>query len=100
MYLKYPQKIQAKNILHPILKYDSETKQYQGKCKLVEDVLILNGKCFTVDAIGQLPEKVAAIKSTQRTNGTTLAYLEGSALSSISSPANLNIRSDLQSSEQ
>ena len=38
------------------------------------DVLILNRKCYTVDTIGQVPENVVAIKSTQTSNGTTLAY--------------------------
>ena len=75
MDLEYPQEMQAKRtILCPILKYASETKKYQGKCKLVKDRLVLNGKCYTVGTMGQLPEKVSAIKSTQRTNGTTLAY--------------------------
>ena len=75
MDLEYPQEIQAKRtILHPVLKYASKTKEYLGKCKLVENILMLNRKCYTVGTIGQLPEKVAAIKSTQRTNGTTLAY--------------------------
>ena len=73
--LQNPQEIQAKRtILHPILKYASEAKEYQRKCKLVEYVLIFNGKLYTVDTIGQLPEKVSTIKSTQKTNGTMLAY--------------------------
>ena len=77
MDLEYPQETHAKRtILCPILKFTSETEEYQGKCKLVEDVLIFSGKCYTVDTIEQLPEKVAAIKSTQRIIGTTLAYFE------------------------
>ena len=46
--------------LRPILHLAKNSSSYKDKCRLENDVLILNGNRYTIDDIANLPEEIAA----------------------------------------
>ena len=49
-------------------------KDFQGKCKMERDTLVLRGKCYTVNTIDQLPNSLSTINVTSKSNETTFGY--------------------------
>ena len=60
--------------LRPILRLAKNYQTYKDKCRLENDVLILNGGRYTLDDIAKLPEEVAAYKSAQKVDDNRLAF--------------------------
>ena len=60
--------------LRPILRLAKNSSSYKDKCRLENDVLILNGNRYTIDDIANLPEEIAAYKSAQRVDDSSLAF--------------------------
>ena len=62
--------------LRPILCLAKNSQSYKEKCRLENDVLILNGNRYMIDDIANLPEEVPAYKSAQKVddNKTRLSW--------------------------
>ena len=48
--------------------------EYQGKCKLDRDVLVLKGRCYTIDNIHLLPEALNPRNASEKSDDTGLAF--------------------------
>ena len=48
---------QKRKLLRPILKVARQHKDFQGRCKMERDTLVLRGKRYTVNTIYQLPQQ-------------------------------------------
>ena len=62
------------DILRPILKLAKSLPEYQDKCKLNQDKLIVNGITYTVHDLHCLPPELAPYKASQKTNATTIGF--------------------------
>ena len=58
----------------PILKLAKSLPEYQDKCKINQDRLIVNGITYTVHDLHQLPPELAPYKASQKTNETTIGF--------------------------
>ena len=61
-------------LLRPILKAARQHKDFQGRCKMDWDTLVLRGKCYTVNPIDQLPNSLSTVHVTSKLNETTFGY--------------------------
>ena len=60
--------------LCPILHFARSHPSYKDKCKLEGDSLVIDGRRYTVNEIGNLPSKLAAFQSVQKTDDQYLAF--------------------------
>ena len=60
--------------LCPILKAARQHKDYQGRCKMERDTLVLRGKWYTVNTIDQLPNSLSTVNVTNKSNESTFGY--------------------------
>ena len=63
-----------RKLLRPILKAARQHKDFQGRCKMDRDTLLLRGKCYTVNTIDQLPNSLSTVNVTSKSNETTFSY--------------------------
>ena len=47
---------------------------YREKCKMENDILVINGIRYSINDVGQLPEELAAYKAAQKTNDHVIAF--------------------------
>ena len=72
---EYNQETERKRkLLRPILKVARQHKDFQGRCKMDRDTLVLRGKCYTVNTIDQLPNSLSTVSVTSKSNETTFGY--------------------------
>ena len=72
---EYNQETERKQkLLRPILKAARKHKDFQGRCKMEQDTLVLRGKCYTVNTIDQLPNSLSTVNVTSKSNETTFGY--------------------------
>ena len=72
---EYNQETERKlKLLQPILKAAKQHKDFQGRCKMDRDTLVLRGKCYTVNTIDQLPNSLSTVNVTSKSNETTFGY--------------------------
>ena len=72
---EYNQETERKRkLLRPILKAAKQHKDFQGRCKMDRDTLVLRGKCYTVNTIDQLPNSLSTVNVTSKSNETTFGY--------------------------
>ena len=72
---EYNQETERKRkLLQPILKAARQHKDFQGRCKMDQDTLVLRGKCYTVNTIDQLPNSLSTVNVTSKSNETTFGY--------------------------
>ena len=72
---EYPPYIKRnRDRLRPILHLAKNSQKYKDKCRLENDILVLNGNRYTIDDIATLPEEVAAYKSAQKVDDNRLAF--------------------------
>ena len=72
---EYPPYIKRnRDRLRPILRLAKNSQKYKNKCRLENDILVLDGNRYTIDDIATLPEEVAAYKSAQKVNDSRLAF--------------------------
>ena len=62
------------NRLHPILCLARSHPSYKDKCKLEGDSLVIDGRRYTVNEIGNLPSKLTAFQSAQKTDDQYVAF--------------------------
>ena len=60
--------------LRPILCLAKNSQKYKDKCRLENDILVLDGNRYTIDDIATLPKEVAAYKSAQKVDDNSLAF--------------------------
>ena len=60
--------------LQPILRLAKNSQKYKDKCRLENDILVLDGNRYTIDDIATLPEEVTAYKSAQKVDDSRLAF--------------------------
>ena len=58
----------------PILKAARQHKDYQGRCKMERDTLVLRGKRYTINMIDQLPNSLSTVNVTSKSNESTFGY--------------------------
>ena len=63
-----------RKLLWPILKVARQHKDFQGRCKMDRDTLVLRGKRYTVNTIDQLPNSLSTVNVTSKSNETTFGY--------------------------
>ena len=63
-----------RSILRPILKLALKHDDYKGKCKLVQDQLILHGTKYNIKTLDKLPEILAPYKAAQHTTTECLVF--------------------------
>ena len=72
---EYPPHIKkARDKLRPILKLAKSKPHYRDKSKLVDDRLVIDGTCYTIDDLGKLPPDLAAYQAAQRSNENTIIF--------------------------
>ena len=72
---EYNQETERKRkLLQPILKVARQHKDFQGRCKMNRDTLVLRGKRYTVNTIDQLPNSLSTVNVTSKSNETTFGY--------------------------
>ena len=72
---EYNQETERKRkLLRPILKAARQHKDFQGRCKMDRDTLVLRGKRYTVNTIDQLPNSLSTVNVTSKSNETTFGY--------------------------
>ena len=72
---EYNQETERKRkLLQPILKAARQHKDFQGRCKMEQDSLVLRGKHYTVNTIDQLPNSLSTVNVTSKSNETTFGY--------------------------
>ena len=72
---EYPPYIKRnRDRLRPILRLAKNSQKYKDKCRLENDILILDGNRYTINDIATLPEEVAAYKSAQKVDDNSLAF--------------------------
>ena len=72
---EYPPYIKRnRDRLRPILRLAKNSQKYKDKCRLENDILVLDGNRYTIDDIATLPEEVAAYKSAQKVDDNSLAF--------------------------
>ena len=60
--------------LCPILKLAKSIPQYREKSRLEEDQLVINGICYGVDDISNLPNNLAAYHAAEKSNDTHIVF--------------------------
>ena len=65
---------QKHKLLRPILKAARQHKDYQGRCKMEWDTLVIRGKRFTLNTIDQLPSNLSTLSVTSKSDETTFGY--------------------------
>ena len=60
--------------LRLILYLAKSSSTFKDKCKLENDILVLNGVQYTIDNISKLPEEFAVYKAAQKVDDNTLAF--------------------------
>ena len=65
---------QARDKLHPVLKYLKTNAKYKDKCRIQGDKLIVDGMKYTMDNIGELPTEIAASKAAEMTSDMHLIF--------------------------
>ena len=63
-----------RSVLRPILKLALKHEDYKGKCKLVQDQLILRGTKYNIDTLHTLPETLSPYKAAQHTTTECLIF--------------------------
>ena len=72
---EYPPYIKCnRDRLRPILCLAKHSQKYKDKCRLENDILVLDGNRYTIDDIATLPEEVATYKSAQKVDDNRLAF--------------------------
>ena len=72
---EYPPHIKRnQDHLRLILWLAKNSSSYRDKCRLENDVLILNGNRYMIDDIANLLEEIAAYKSAQKVDDSRLAF--------------------------
>ena len=72
---KYPLHIKKNHDhLRPVLHLAKSSSTFKDKCRLENDVLVLNGVQYTTDDIFKLPNEIVAYKSAQKVDDSTLAF--------------------------
>ena len=64
----------ARKILKPILKLAASKPHYKGKCKIDEDVLIIQGKRYTVSNLHTLPEDISTFEATTKSTKDAIGF--------------------------
>ena len=64
----------ARKILKPILKLATSKPHYKGKCKLDEDVLIIQGKRYTTGNLHTLPEDISTFEATSKSAKDVIGF--------------------------
>ena len=63
-----------RRILKPILKAANNTKEFKRKCRLEGDHLVVNGKHYNRDNLGDLPAEISGSKVTSKENSDTIGF--------------------------
>ena len=72
---EYPNEIEDnRRLLKPILHLVRSKPEYQGKCKLVEDVLIIKGTRYTVNTLNSLPDDLSGFEASSKSSQTTIGF--------------------------
>ena len=64
----------ARKILKPILKLATSKPHYKGKCKIDEDVLIIQGKRYTTGNLHTLPEDISTFEATSKSAKDVIGF--------------------------
>ena len=65
---------QTRRLLRPILKLARSIDHYKGKCKMVDDYLVILGKKYTRENLNQLPDDLSEFLATSNTNPSTFCF--------------------------
>ena len=60
--------------LRPIFRMVKSKDRYKDKCKLQGDKLIIYGKRYTMENIGELPMEIVAYQAAEKQNDTTIVF--------------------------
>ena len=72
---EYPLHIkQNQDRLRPIFKMVKSHQDYHEKCKMDNDILVINGICYSINDVGQLPKELTAYKAAKKTNNDVIAF--------------------------
>ena len=63
-----------RKLLRPILQAARCHKDFQGRCKMESDTLILRGRRYTVNNIHQLPDSLSTVNVTSKSDETSFGY--------------------------
>ena len=63
-----------RRLLKPILRLVRSIPNYQGKCKLVEDTLIIQGIWYNVNTLHLLPPELSGFKASNRSSPNILEF--------------------------
>lgn len=77
-----------RNKLYPIYQAAKRMPQYERKVSMVEDVLVVDSKRYTIDTISKLPDELHPKKFTSKTNEESTVYVFGGTLSEYNSFSN------------
>ena len=64
----------ARKILKPILKLAASKPHYKGKCKIDEDILIIQGKRYTTSNLHTLPEDISMFEATSKSTKNAIGF--------------------------
>ena len=71
----YTAEVEARRkLLRPILKAAKRIPEYERRSKLEDDILVLQGKCYSVDTLNKLPEELNVFKLTTKSNTDTIGF--------------------------
>ena len=60
--------------MRPILRLAKTRPEYKGKCKLDEDVLVVQGKRYTTNCLHQLPDDINGYRASSKESDNTIAF--------------------------
>ena len=63
-----------RKLLCPILRLARSKKTYQGKCKIEDDHLVIQGKKYTVRDLDKLPDEISGFHASSNTNRSTFTF--------------------------
>ena len=64
----------TRRLLRPILKLARSIDHYKGKCKMVDDYLVILGKKYTREILYQLPDDLSEFSASSNTNPSTFCF--------------------------
>ena len=81
----YPPEIEdRRHVLRPIFNKARKSSEYKGKCRLMQDKLILDGKAFTVNNLKDLPKSLHPRTAAEKCNQEALVFFtQGSPFSNF-----------------
>ena len=65
---------QSQRVLRPILNYAKKQRHYKGKCKLEDDILIINGAWYSVKDVHKLPTDISGLKVTSKISNQAMCF--------------------------